>query len=76
MKCNVCGQDYSSPSLGGAGICPRCDCGIKPDGTKLTHEEALDISNRYRTGQIPYFKPKTTPPIQLYEHKVKGVRDE
>jgi len=60
MKCNVCGENYNSPSLGGAGICGRCDCGIAPDGHKLSFEEAMGISNRYRTGQIPYYKPEVT----------------
>ncbi len=31
MKCNVCGKEYSEPSLGGPGICPRCDCGLPPE---------------------------------------------
>lgn len=30
MTCNVCKKQYTSPSLGGAGICPSCDCGIPP----------------------------------------------
>lgn len=56
MKCNVCGENYTSPSLGGAGICPRCDCGIKPNGEKLTLEEAQTVARRYKQGKIPYLQ--------------------
>jgi hypothetical protein len=30
--CKICGQNFSSASYGGPGICPRCDCGTPPDG--------------------------------------------
>ncbi len=30
MKCEVCKNEYDSPSLGGPGICPSCDCGNPP----------------------------------------------
>lgn len=31
--CTVCGKGYSSPSLGGPGICPSCDVGKGNLGT-------------------------------------------
>lgn len=31
MMCNICHREYSSPSFGGPGVCPACDCGIHPD---------------------------------------------
>lgn len=55
MKCNVCGKDYTSPSLGGPGICPRCDCGKRPDGTPLTIEDSILISQRFQRGEKPYY---------------------
>lgn len=33
MLCNVCGNNYTSASMGGPGICPSCDCGIPPQRT-------------------------------------------
>lgn len=29
--CVICGMDFNTPSFGGPGICPACDCGIQPD---------------------------------------------
>lgn len=55
MNCNVCGHTYSASSLGGPGICSRCDCGITPSGSKYSFEEAHMIAARYKAGQVPYF---------------------
>lgn len=57
MTCNVCGRTYTDPSLGGPGICPSCDCGYKPDGTKLTARESFKIAERYKLGLTPYYQP-------------------
>lgn len=27
MMCKICGLEYASPSFGGPGVCPSCDCG-------------------------------------------------
>src|SRR3972149_5497794 len=56
MKCNICGETYTSPSFGGPGVCPRCDCGIKPNGEKLNYEESLKIALNYKKGILPYGK--------------------
>ena len=51
MKCKICGCLYSSPSFGGPGVCPACDCGIHPDTVKLRTAQAriaaldADIAN-------------------------------
>ena len=28
--CRICGCTFDSPSFGGPGICPACDCGHQP----------------------------------------------
>lgn len=30
MHCYICNKEYTHPSFGGSGVCPRCDCGIPP----------------------------------------------
>jgi hypothetical protein len=45
-------MDFSSPSMGGPGICPACDCGIQPDS--INHPKNLPEFGRYRfTPNVP-----------------------
>ena len=37
--CRICGLTFSSPSFGGPGICPSCDCGISPDKDRVANLE-------------------------------------
>ena len=59
MHCRVCNMDYSSPSCGGPGICPSCDCGVPPKEKRLRMElakarsECLDL-----TIAVEYWKAK------------------
>ncbi len=48
MMCNICGIEYDTPSMGGPGICPRCDCGnLETGGIKRQQERiaALEAEN-------------------------------
>ena len=40
MMCNICNCEYSSPSAGGPGVCPACDCGVHPDTVRRATAEA------------------------------------
>lgn len=33
--CKICGLGFDSPSFGGPGICPACDCGVPPEVSRL-----------------------------------------
>jgi chromosome segregation ATPase len=46
--CTLCGLEFDSPSMGGPGICPACDCGISIVETQLRRELAEVRSDRQR----------------------------
>ncbi len=56
MKCNVCGREYTSPSLGGPGICGSCDCGVNPfTGEHYDIYDSAFIAQRMQKNTTPYF---------------------
>jgi hypothetical protein len=45
-------MDFGSPSMGGPGICPACDCGIQPDS--IHHPKNQHQYGRYNfTPNVP-----------------------
>jgi len=47
--CNICHREYSSPSFGGPGVCPACDCGVHPDTVRVRE---LEVALRGAIGLI------------------------
>ena len=45
-RCTICGCDFSTPSFGGAGICPACDCGIQPVAQQKAEIDELRRQNQ------------------------------
>jgi hypothetical protein len=58
MMCTICGLEYSSPSMGGPGICPSCDCGnfgiaaIQRQAKRIAQLEAALRDISYATAPI------------------------
>ena len=48
MICPWCGERFDTPSY--SELCPRCDCGIKPDGTEYTHIEIRKMQQNRKVG--------------------------
>ena len=46
QRCNHCGIDYIGESLGGPGVCPKCDCGISPVDEQRARIAALEAELR------------------------------
>lgn len=47
MECIFCGRETSG-SIGGRNICPSCDYGINPDGSRITYRELVDETKRWK----------------------------
>ncbi len=61
MMCNICGIEYDTSSMGGPGICPRCDCGnLETGGIKRQQERiaALEAENARSAGTALRNTPK------------------